>query len=1034
MKRILFISVILLMLLPVTIMGQSATTGAITGVVVNNDGTPLAGVFVKAVHIPTGTVFTSITRADGKYLIPAVRAGGPYKVSAAMSGFATRTKKGIKVSLGEKEHVNFALELATVNAGEVVVTATESIINKSRTGASQNVDQLAIEELPTISRSLSDFTRLAPQFASGEDSGAFSAAGRNSKYNNIQVDGAQNNDLFGLDASGTPGGQANTTPISLDAVQEFQIVLAPYDVRYGGFTGGGINVITKSGTNQYHGSAFYYGRDENLVGNGPSDYEFAKFSESIFGATIGGAIIKNKLFFFLSAEKSNKKAPQDYFIDGSGSDNDFGHKDEADRILSVLNGYGYDAGGYDQIANETKSDKLFFRLDWNINDKHRLTLRHNYVNASRESLYRSSSRSFNFGNAGVLYLNKTNSTVLQLNSNFSEKLFNELILNYSTIRDNPTFMGKAFPRISVRTNTGVTFYAGSEEYRHRNQLDQDLFELTDNMTIFSGKHTFIIGTHNEFFKFYNVFIQREFGKYEFGSIDDLEAGKPYKFDRYYSATNDPNAPARFNVSQIGLYAGDEFAMKDNFTLTYGLRMDVPLMSDTPVANPAVEASFGIPTDQNAGGNPLWSPRVGFNWDVKNDNEMQVRGGIGIFSGRAPYVWISNQFSNTGMEIARYKTYHPDFFITDPYNQPDNPYARTSGDINLIDKNFKFPQVLRTNIAVDKKLPWGFTGTVEFIYTKNINEVKFQNINIAETGVKAFDGRSLYGSPSTSGRHKYGHPNLIDKSFWNVIKLSNTNQGYEYSLSFQLQKQWSGNMINASYTYGEAKSLFSGTSSRAISNWKYNITAGNPNNPKLAYSAHDTRHRFVLALTKKFNFIKKAATAFSLFYNGRSGRPYSTRFYNDFNGDGVTNDSIWVPEKESDVILNHGTWAELDQYIKDDPALDSNRGKILPRNASRDPWSHIVDFKISQDVPMPFKGHRLQLVFTIQNFLNMFNKDWGVIRYVQYDEAPLTWCGIDSTTGKPILEFWGKTDTADARYTINQLLSRWKAQFGIRYFF
>ncbi len=1033
MKRILFISVILLMLLPVTIMGQSATAGAITGVVVNNDGTPLAGVFVKAVHVPTGTVFSAVTLSDGKYLMPSVKAGGPYNVTVAMSGFQTQTKKGIKVSLGEKEHVNFALELATVNAGEVVVTATESIINKSRTGASQNVGQSVIEDLPTISRSLSDFTRLAPQFASGEDSGAFNASGRNSKYNNIQVDGAQNNDLFGLDPSGTPGGQANTTPISLDAVQEFQIVLAPYDVRYGGFTGGGINVITKSGTNDFHGSAFYYGRNENLVGKGPSDYDFAKFSESIYGATLGGALIKNKLFFFVSAEKANKKEPQDYFIDGSGSANDFGHRSEADQFISILKGYGYDAGGYGEIANETKSDKLFFRLDWNINDKHRLTLRHNYVNASRESLYRTSSYGFNFGNAGVLYLNKTNSTVLQLNSNFSDKLFNEFILNYSTIRDNPTYMGKAFPKIIVDTGTGVSFYAGSEEYRHRNQLDQDLIELTDNLTIFKGKHTIILGTHNEFFKFYNVFIQREFGKYEFDSLQDLADGKPSYYDRYYSVTGDPNAPAKFNVSQIGFYAGDEYAMRDNFTLTFGLRMDVPLMSDTPVANPAVEATFGIPTDQNAGGNPLWSPRVGFNWDVKNNNEMQVRGGIGIFSGRAPYVWISNQFSNTGMEIARYKVYgDPGFFITDPYSQPDNPYAVTSGDINLIDKGFKFPQVLRTNFAIDKKLPWGFTGTVEFIYTKNINEVMFQNINIAATGQKFFDGRPLFGTPST---YKYGKPNYVDSSFQNVIKLSNTNKGYEYSLSFQLQKQWGGgNMINASYTYGMAKSLFSGTSSRAISNWKYNITSGDPNHPELAYSSHDTRHRIVFAITKKFDFIKNAPTKFSLFYNGRSGRPYSTRFYNDVNGDGVQNDSIWVPAKESDIILTKGTWADLDQYIKDDPALDSHRGKILPRNASRDPWSNIVDFKISQDVPMPFKGHKLQVIFTIQNFLNIFNKDWGVVRYVQYDDSPLTWKGTDGATGKPLMQFWGKADTSDARYTINQLLSRWKAQFGVRYFF
>ncbi|MCK5221946.1 MAG: TonB-dependent receptor, partial [Candidatus Aminicenantes bacterium] len=338
-----------------------------------------------------------------------------------------------------------------------------------------------------------------------------------------QIDGAQNNDLFGLDLSGTPGGQAESTPISLDVVQEFQIVLAPYDVRQGGFTGGGINVITKSGTNEFHGSVYYEGRNESLVGNGPSDYEFAAFSDVTYGVSLGGPIIKNKLFFFFNAEKSLAKTPEDIYIDGSGADYDFGHKAEADRIISILKGYGYDPGGYDQVTNETESQKIFFRLDWNINDKHRLTLRNNYVKSSHERLDRSNSRNLWLGNAGRVYENTNNSTVLQLNSNFSEKLFNEFILNITSIHDDPTYMGDPFPNINVDTGTGVSFTFGSEEYRVRNDLKQDLIEITDNLTLYSGKHTYIFGTHNEFFGFYNVFIQREFGKYEFDSIDDFEA-------------------------------------------------------------------------------------------------------------------------------------------------------------------------------------------------------------------------------------------------------------------------------------------------------------------------------------------------------------------------------------------------------------------------------------------------------------------------------------------------------------------------------
>jgi len=1040
MRRSFMLIAMLFLILPALVMAQGVTTGAFAGRVIDVDGNPVLGASIVIVHVPTGTKYTTVTRGDGRYDMPGVRVGGPYTVTASFEGFKSETTSDLVVKLGETKQVNFTLQLATVDAGEVVVTASDSVINPYRTGASQNVARDSIDALPTISRSLSDFTRLSPQMVSNEETdGVFAAGGRNNRYNNIQIDGAQNNDLFGLAASGTPGGQAEATPISLDAVQEFQIVLAPYDVRQGMFTGGGVNIITKSGSNNFHGSAYWEGRNESLVGNGPDDTEFAEFSEGTYGASLGGPIIKDKLFFFANAEYSKRKQPEDYYIDGSGNAYDFGYKEEADRFINIMQSYGYDPGGYSEITNDRTSKKIFARLDWNINDKHRLTLRHNYVDSDLENLSRSSRYSFNFGNAGVIYLNKTNSSVLQLNSIMGSNFHNELILNYSTIRDNPTYMGDPFPSISVSVG-GVTFYAGSEQYRHRNQLDQDLLEITDYLTLYKGKHTLIFGTHNEIFKFYNVYVQRSFGQYSFDSLDDLEAGTPSYYDRYYSLTGDPNAPAEFSVYQLGFFIGDEWAVNPNLTLTFGLRADVPFMPDDPASNPLVLEKFGIPTDHNAGGNFLWSPRFGFNLDAFGDQKTQIRGGIGVFSGRNPYVWISNQYSNTGTDLGRYRVYgNPGFFITDPNGQPENPDASVaSGDINLIDESYKFPQVLKTNFAVDQKLPGGFTGTVEFVYSKNINEAKFENINIAPTGeTLAFDGRPLYGEPSTSGSGggRYGDTAYVNPEFQNVILLTNTSEGYSYTLSFQLQKEWrDGSMINASYTYGMSKDLFSGTSSRAISNWGYNITSGDPNNPDLSYSTHDTRHRLMLAVTKKFNFIKNAPTMVSFFYNGRSGRPYSTIFYNDVNGDGWTNDAAWLPASEDDIILLRGTWADLDKYISDDPVLDENRGKIVPRNSSRDPWYHGVDFKIAQYIPMPVKGHQLELFFTVKNLLNLFNKDWSVYRYISYDDSPLTFRGFDEATGKPMFEFWGDSEDKDARYTINQVLSRWSALIGLKYRF
>ncbi len=1038
MKKKFCIRLFLFFLLPAVIFAQGVTTGAFNGTVVASDGSKIPGVLITAVHVPTGTTFTAITRAIGTYYIPSVRVGGPYTFTATLESFKTEKRDKIYVKLGENKQVNFMLVLETVTE-TVTVAGISPIMNTSRTGASQNVLEDTIRDLPTISRSLDDFTRLSPQMVSdAETDGAFNAGGRSSRYNNIQIDGAQNNDLFGLGSTGTPGGQAEATVISLDAVQEFQVVLAPYDVRQGMFTGGGVNIITKSGTNKPHGSLFYWGRNQKLMGDGPSETPFNKFTEGVFGITFGGPIIKNKLFLFLNAEYTKKSVPEDYFIGGSG-ERDWGHKAEADRFVNICNNYGYDAGGYGEVVNDRTSSKIFARLDWNINPKHRLTLRHGFSDSDYQNLYRTSDRSFTFGNGGVLYLNKSNSTVLQLNSTLGTNTHNELMINYQTIRDNPTYMGEAFPRIIVDI-PGATLYAGSEEYRHRNQLDQDLIEITDNLTIYKGKHTFVFGTHNEFFNFYNVFVQREFGKYEFDSLDDFEAGIPSYYDRYYSLTGDPNAPAKFNVYQFGFYAGDEWAATPKLKLTLGLRADVPIMPDDPPANPLVEQKFGYPTNQNAGGNALWSPRVGFNFDPTGKQNIMVRGGIGIFSGRTPYVWISNQYSNTGTDLARYRVFgNPGFFVTDPYNQPDYPGGGPApADINLIDASYKFPQVLKTNIAVDAKLPYGFTGTVEFVYSRSVNEIKYQNINIEATGaVCAFDGRPLFGVPAYGNYgSKYGWANYKHSEFQNVLLLSNTDEGFQYNLSFQVQKEWAdGSMVNASYTYGMAKDLFGGTSSRAVSNWKYNIVKGDPNEPELSYSAHDTRNRFFFTFSKKFDFIKNAPTTLALVYDGRTGRRYSTRYYNDVNLDGVQNDSIYVPISADELILTKGTWADLDQYIKDDPALEANRGKILPRFASHDPFIHQLDLKLTQAIPMPFsKGHKLEVFLTVKNFLNMLNKDWGVYRYILYDDTPLTFKGYDAATGKPMFEFWGKAGEKDDRFTINQILSRWQMLFGFTYRF
>ncbi len=588
--------------------------------------------------------------------------------------------------------------------------------------------------------------------------------------------------------------------------------------------------------------------------------------------------------------------------------------------------------------------------------------------------------------------------------------------------------------MNVAIAGGYRFTAGTEQYSGANGLNQDILEITDNLTWYKGKHTFTIGTHNEFFDFANLYIRNYYGYWEFNSLNDFEIGKAA---RYYHdfITVDPKQKwwAKFGVMQLGGYVGDNWAVLPNLSLTLGLRLDVPIISDKPTANPKVEQIYGIKTDQAASGNLLFSPRVGFNWDVFKDKRTQVRGGVGIFSGRTPYVWISNQFSNTGIDFTRFDLKNPTFsFVADPLNQPESGPGLVSGisEVDIINKDFTYPQVLRTNLAVDHELPMGIIGTLEFIYSRNINEILYQNLNLRPTGVTGIGGRIMYARD-------------ISKSFNDVIYLTNTTKGYQYSLSVQLQKSFNKNSwANFSYTYGQAKDVNSGTSSQAASNFGYNPIRFNPNDPELTWSNYDVRHRIGAAVSYTFNFLKNAPTSIGLFYGGRSGRPYATTYnYFDANGDAAAgNDLVYVPASINEVVMvdsrgnvladQNTAWNNFNDYIEGDPGLKDFRGQIVPRNSSREPWLHALDARLAQDIPVPgLKDHRLQITLDVVNLLNLFNKDWGKSWYVSnQNDTPWTLNGI-TTDGKQKVNFSPRN-----RYSLSQLGSRWQMQLGLRYSF
>ena len=1050
MQKRLFFLIAMMLCIATTMMAQVTTSSMNGKVTAGHD--VVIGATVTAVHVPSGTTYNAVTNESGRYTIQGMRVGGPYTVTITYIGYKDDVRNNISLALGEPTVINADLKEDARVLGEVTVTG---VAGKAGMGAATNFSTQSIQNAPTVNRSIYDVAKLSP-LVSESKLGGITIAGTNNRYNSFQIDGTVANDVFGLAGTGTNGGQSGANPISMDAIEQIQIVASPFDVRQSGFTGGAINAITKSGTNQFKGTAFGYYTDENMYGNwnAATDKKDKLDNENTqtYGFTFGGPIVKDKLFFFTSLEYKKNTYDATYY---PGLDGYFLSKEVADAILKKYNDITGLSDSYGPRSVNREGTSLLARLDWNINNANHLSFRYQ-GNLSYDQKWSSGSKSFTFNNSSYKMQNRTHSFVAELTSHINNSLYNELRAGLTIVRDKrkvpyqgPTIYFSGVPSYDLTTQSdgtgSYTINLGTEYSSGVNSLDQNIWTLEDNLSWYLGNHTLTFGTHNEFYNMKNGYIQYSNGEWEYASIGDFLNDNAAK--AWYYNYSDPNITGTttwrtpFKAGQLGFYAQDKWDVTSNFQFTYGLRIDIPFYSNSASTNEKFNAlDIAKQYDLNIGRKPssyvMFSPRAGFRWYTDDSHKTLFRGGLGIFNGRAPFVWVENSWANTGVEMtgvtlnSRYNA-TPTF---DEYGSktPQEILQQFSGSspkptLNTIDKNFKFPQVFRANLAWEQQLPYDIKMTIEGLYSKNINNVWFDNYALQATG-KVY---AVAGSESSATTY---YTNINNANFYNLVNTTNTSKGYSYSISAKLEKSFDfGLDLMASYTFGHSYSVNDGTSSVAYSNWKYNYHVDQAKKD-LTPSMFDMAHRVVA--TAAYNSPRYGAnrwqTHAALTYNGFTGQRYSlTMSGADFDGDGYRGNSLlYIPtqtelqnmDMSDEDKASFESWIENDRYAKD------HRGRYAERNSNHAPWENHFDLHLAQDFfYLPARGSKVSLTFDILNVANLLNHDWGTAYDGSYNNNILQVGKVNSVGSDKVASY----TFLGYRPTRANISTRWHMQVGLR---
>ena len=1081
------LSVLLVILISVIKVNAQETTAEIQGLItVGNAG--IAGANITAIHQPTGTKYVTTSRNDGRYNLTNLKIGGPYLLQVTYVGLKPEKQDDITLLLGQTYKANFAMLETSSTLKEVVVSSNkqDKIFNNARTGSQETFNRNQITSLPTISRSYKDIIKLTPTYNSG------SFGGQSSQLNNITIDGANFNNSFGL--SGDIGGQTGQNAVSLDAIEQIQVNTSPFDVKNGGFVGGGINSVSRSGTNTYSGSVYQYFKNKDWQGydvNGaPYTITVPKqdYSYDLKGFTASGAIIKNKLFLFVNGEQEATTTPGTTWSASSASNPANGstisaaNADSLNKLVDFLKSkYNYDPGAYQGYSYVSSSKRLTMKLDWNIDANNTFTFKYNYLksasqippsNSGSVSTRQASATALPFFGAGYEINNNANVFIAELNTKLSNRLNNKLQVGYTALRDfRNALTSKEFPMVDILDGNGKPFTSfGYELYTYGNKLNTDVYQLNDNLSIYAGKHEISVGLQSSFKKYLNGFSPNYEGVFRFNTLNDF----------INSANGVGTKAAVYNLSytlgggafplvgpkdfEAGVYAQDKYRATDKLTITYGIRLDYSKFYNTFLYNPVVDTltRFYQGIHANTGAAPNLavqvSPRIGFNYDAYGDQTLQIRGGAGLFQGAPPFVWVSNQASNSGMALfgsfsnTNTNVFNPD---VNAYRPSATDCLSSSYSINVTDPNYKFPQVFKSTLAADKKLGNGWTVTVEGTYTKQFNASVFQNIALPNTGlVKLTDGRWRF--PYTSiyplGGKQMGGTTAAtanNPTIGNAIYMTNSSAGYAWTGTLQIQKVTKNFILTAAYTRQEAKDA-AVSGSTAATMWGSKVISDNPNDFTIGNSNNYMPHRIIGSVVYHKDFIKDQTTSIGMVYEGSPN--YATSYYvqGDVNGDGITyNDLMFVPKTSDQIKLINATgdtrsqtelWNQLDAFIASNPYLFSRRGQFAERNAYVLPWTHKLDLNFTQDVrfTMGKNKHTLRFTADIYNFTNLLNKDWGVY-YVPTTTTPLVFSKIDTDGKTPVYTFPYQDAVNKVPYTraykpSPSLGSRYQIQLGVRYLF